>query len=91
MWKLGRTDTFARTARRFLRRRQPLRPHVRQVLELVEQDPFDPRLKTHPLRGKLKGLHALRVTQAVRLVVHIDTEEQTVTLIDLGEHDQVYR
>jgi addiction module RelE/StbE family toxin len=91
VWRLGRTDTFVRTARRFLRRRQPLQPHVREVLRILEQDPFDPRLKTHPLHGKLEGLHACRVTRSVRLVLRIESEERTVTLLDLGEHDQVYR
>jgi mRNA-degrading endonuclease YafQ of YafQ-DinJ toxin-antitoxin module len=91
MWRLGRTATFARTARRFLRRRQPVHPHFQRVLEILERDPFDPRLHTHPLSGKLEGLHAVRVTYSIRLVVRLDPEEREVVLLDLGEHDDVYR
>lgn len=61
------------------------------MLEILEQDPFDPRLRTHALSGKLEGLHAVRVTYAIRLIVRLDSEEREVVLLDLGEHDQVYR
>lgn len=91
MWRVGRTETFRRTARRFLRRRRPVHSHLLRVFELLEHDPFDPRLHTHALSGKLEGLHAVRVTYSIRLVVRIEAQQQEVVLLDIGEHDQVYR
>ena len=91
MWRLGRTDTFIRTARRFLRRRPHLRETLSQVFAQIEEDPFDSRLRTHPLKGRMRGLHAMRVTYKVRLIAQIDQEEHTVVLLDIGEHDEVYR
>ena len=85
------TETFTRTARRFLRTRRDLAPGVASVLSRLEADPFDPVLKTHPLRGQLEGLHAVRVTYDVRLVVKIEADRLTITMIDIGSHDDVYR
>lgn len=91
MWRIGRTDTFVRTARRYLRRRlHPRRPFAR-ALELLEQDPFHPQLHTHELHGKLQGLHAASVTYQVRLVLQLVRKERTVMLIDIGDHDSAYR
>lgn len=91
MWRIGRTDTFVRTARRYLRRRPHLRAPFARALELLQQDPFHPQLHTHDLHGKLKGLYAASVTYEVRLVLQIAHEERTVMLIDIGDHDSAYR
>ena len=91
MWRLGRTETFVRTARRFLQRRSQLRAPVNQTIAQLEQDPFSPRLRTHALSGRLQGLHAVRVTGAVRLIVRIDLSTREIVLLDLGGHDEVYR
>lgn len=90
MWRLGRTETFRRTARRFLRRRPHLHESLSAALRQLELDPFHPRLRTHPLKGKLAGLHAVRVTYQVRLVVRIDSARREVLLLDVGDHDAVY-
>ncbi len=90
MWRIGRTDTFVRTARRYLRRRPHLEAPLARTLVLLAQDPFDPCLHTHTLSGKLKGFHGVSVTYQVRLVVKLARSGQTVTLIDVGDHAVVY-
>jgi mRNA-degrading endonuclease YafQ of YafQ-DinJ toxin-antitoxin module len=91
MWRLGRTEAFVRAARRFLRRRPQLEAPVGRALALLEEDPFDPRLHTHALTGGPEGLHGVRVTYQVRLIVTIDPAKREVVLLDLGDHDAVYR
>ncbi len=91
MWRIGRTDTFVRTARRFLRRRPHLREAFARTLELLEQDPFHPQLHTHALSGKLHGLYGVSVTYHVRLIFQLGESERTLILIDIGSHDTVYR
>lgn len=91
MWRIGRTDTFVRTARRFLKRRPHLRGPFERTLELLADDPFHPRLRTHALRVSLDGLYAASITFQVRLIVRISPSERTVILIDVGDHDAVYR
>jgi mRNA-degrading endonuclease YafQ of YafQ-DinJ toxin-antitoxin module len=91
MWKLSRTETFVRTARRRLKRDPQLQNAFAECLELLESDPNHPRLKLHRLRGQLDGLWAVRVTYRVRIVLALDEEERSIVLLDLGSHDEVYR
>jgi mRNA-degrading endonuclease YafQ of YafQ-DinJ toxin-antitoxin module len=91
MWRLGRTDTFVRTARRLVKRDPRLKPHLQATLGLLELDPHHPRLKLHQLRGALDGLWAVRVTYRIRLVLTLDEESRQIILLDIGSHDEVYR
>jgi len=91
MWRLQRTDTFARTLRRLLKRSPKLASPVAAALELLEVDPFAPALRLHSLHGQLEGLWAARVTHQIRLILVLVKEEQEITLVDVGSHDDVYR
>ena len=57
--------------------------------QIFRANPFDGRLKTHPLKGKLKGLWAYSVDYRHRVLFEFlnDTE---VLYHDIGSHD-VYR
>jgi len=50
---------------------------------------FDPRLKTHPLKGKLKGLWSYSVDYHHRVLFEFLAHEE-VLYHDIGSHD-VYR
>jgi mRNA interferase YafQ len=91
MWRLSRTDTFVRTARKLLRRNPQLKTAFGETLEDLEKDPQDPRLKLHRLRGQLDGLWAVRVTFQIRIVLLVDEDQHELTLLDIGSHDDVYR
>ena len=91
MWRLGRTQTFVRTARRLLKRDPNLKRPIGTAFELLEADPHHPNLKLHRFHGQLDGLWAARVTQRIRLILTIDHEEQEIILLDIGSHDEVYR
>mgnify|MGYP001301487111 CR=1 FL=1 len=91
MWRLSRTDTFIRTARRLMKRDPLLEGALAAVLEQLEKDPRHPRLRLHRLRGRLEGLCAVRVTYRIRLVLILDEDDREITLLDIGTHDEVYR
>jgi addiction module RelE/StbE family toxin len=91
MWRLSRTDTFARTARKLLKRSPHLLDPLAGALEQLEKDPWHPQLKLHRLRGQLDGLWAVRVTYQIRIVLLVDEGQRELTLLDIGSHDDVYR
>jgi mRNA-degrading endonuclease YafQ of YafQ-DinJ toxin-antitoxin module len=91
MWRIGYSETFARTCRKVLRRNRALQAAFASTVALLEQDPHHPRLKLHPLHGELDGLFAARVTYSVRLVLILDDTEHEIILIDIGSHDEAYR
>ena len=85
------TQTFLRTARKFLRRHPELAGVLADVLGQLETDPTAPRLRLHRLQGKHRGKHAVSLTYSHRIVLILRIAEREVTLLDIGSHDEVYR
>ena len=54
--ELIRSRLFVRAARRHLKKYKRLSADVETTLDLLEEDAFDPRLKTHKLKGDLDGV-----------------------------------
>jgi mRNA-degrading endonuclease YafQ of YafQ-DinJ toxin-antitoxin module len=85
------TATFARTARKFLRRQPGLAGVFEDVLRQLETDPHAPRLRLHPLQGRHRGKHAVSLTYEHRIVLILRLSAREVVLLDVGTHDEVYR
>ncbi|WP_133511104.1 type II toxin-antitoxin system YafQ family toxin [Candidatus Thiosymbion oneisti] len=91
MYTLVWTPAFARAAEKFVQRYPDLRMKLAAVLRDLESDPFQPHLKYHSLRGRLKGFQAVSVTYSHRIILTIESTEQEIVLLDIGSHDEVYR
>jgi mRNA-degrading endonuclease YafQ of YafQ-DinJ toxin-antitoxin module len=57
--------------------------------KIFRQDPFDSRLKTHRLHGRLKDFYAFRVDTKIRLIFEINTNGD-VNFHSIGNHDIYY-
>ena len=90
-WALYRTETFVATARKFFRRHPDLKPEFGDLLRQLVEDPFAPRLRTHPLKGRHADKHAVSLTYSFRVVLTLELRGKSVTLLDIGSHDEVYR
>jgi mRNA-degrading endonuclease YafQ of YafQ-DinJ toxin-antitoxin module len=84
------TESFARTARKFLRRHPDLTGLLEDVLRQLESDPHAPRLRLHPLQGKHSGKQAVSLTYAYRIVLILRLTAKEIILLDVGSHDEVY-
>ncbi|MBN1363779.1 MAG: type II toxin-antitoxin system YafQ family toxin [Syntrophaceae bacterium] len=84
------TDTFSRTARKFLRRHPELTGLFKDILQLLETDPHAPRLHLHPLKGKHQGKHSVRINYEYRIVLILRVTDKDVIILDVGSHDEVY-
>jgi mRNA-degrading endonuclease YafQ of YafQ-DinJ toxin-antitoxin module len=85
------TQHFERRARKFLRKHPGLRQALRDTLDDLSRDPFQAKLKLHPLSGNLAGVQAVSLTYSYRLTLLLRVTEQEVVLLDIGTHDEVYR
>lgn len=76
-------------ASKFLRSLKALDPSLRQVVAereaLFRANAFDPKLKTHKLKGSLTGYWSFSLTHSHRVLFEI-IEEGIVALIDVGDH-----
>jgi mRNA-degrading endonuclease YafQ of YafQ-DinJ toxin-antitoxin module len=61
---------------------------------LLANDPYNPILRTHKLKGKLSGAYACSVEYDCRIIFSFEynqeIEETEIMLIDIGTHDEVY-
>lgn len=90
MYRLVWTARFTRTARKFTQAHPDLRQRLAQVLRDLENDPLQPHLRLHPLKGKMQGLHAVSVTYSYRISLTLKVTEKEIILLDIGSHDEVY-
>ena len=60
-----------------------------EAITSFSQNPFDPKLRTHKLTGKLKGLWSFSVSYNCRVIFRFISDHE-VLLIDIGSHDEVY-
>ncbi len=51
---LLRSNTFVRSAKKFLKKHLEIAPNLQNALELLSIEPFHPRLKTHKLKGEFQ-------------------------------------
>jgi mRNA-degrading endonuclease YafQ of YafQ-DinJ toxin-antitoxin module len=85
------TETFERTARKFLHRHPELAGLFEDVIGQVETDPRAPRLRLHRLKGRHRDKHAVSLTYSYRIVLILRLTAHEVFLLDVGSHDEVYR
>jgi len=63
---------------------------LNNLLKILAENPYNPKLKTHKLRGKLKNKYAFYVSPNIR-VIFTYINKTTVLLIGIGSHDDLYR
>ncbi len=61
-------------------------------MKRLQNDAFDPQLRTHKLRGNLEGLWASSGSYDLRIVFEIvrQPDAEAILLVSCGTHDEVY-
>ncbi|NEO00888.1 MAG: type II toxin-antitoxin system mRNA interferase toxin, RelE/StbE family [Moorea sp. SIO3I7] len=94
MTNLILTSSFKRAFKAIIKRQPNLKPKIEAKLRLLADNPYNPILRTHKLKGKLSGAWACSVEYDCRLIFNFeqnqDTLEEEIVLIDIGTHDEVY-
>lgn len=67
-----------------------LKIKVDSALAAFKENPFDPSLKNHALKGSMKGKRAFSVTGDVRVIFEEHDDYFLVLILDVGTHPQVY-
>ena len=89
MIKIIWDEGFKRKYKKIIKNNLNLKDKFWELTYLFEKEPFDNRLKTHKLTGKLKGLWAFRIDYDCRVVFKFINSNE-VLFIDIGGHDEVY-
>lgn len=66
------------------------RNHVWHVLTLFENDPFDPVLNNHALKGKEKGKRSISAGGDIRIIFKETGGYTKVLFLRVGTHSELY-
>lgn len=75
----------------FLKLPLKVQEKVKRTIEKFKKDPHEPQLDNHALHGKQKGKRAVSVGGDIRIVFVEENNYETVELLNVGTHNQVYK
>jgi addiction module RelE/StbE family toxin len=58
-------------------------------VELFKNNPFEPKLRTHKLSGKLKDLWSFSLEYDLRVIFSFASQARVI-FVDIGSHKEVY-
>ena len=89
MIKISWDQGFKRVYRKKVKNDDELKSRFWGAVEMFAKDPFQSRLRTHKLTGKLDGLWAFSVSYDCRVIFKFLSKKE-ILQIDIGGHDEVY-
>lgn len=88
MLRLIAPKRFQKKLKAFLIKHPGVESIIETKLAILQNDPWDDRLKTHKLSGVLKNCLACNISYEYRLIFYI--KEGAIFLLTIGTHDEVY-
>ncbi|MBI5475614.1 MAG: type II toxin-antitoxin system mRNA interferase toxin, RelE/StbE family [Ignavibacteriales bacterium] len=90
--ELIRSNSFIRAAKKYIRRQMYKADEIKSTLELLSENAFDPRLKTHKLKGELENSWACSIGYDLRIIfMFVEHEGKEAILLEtIGTHEEVY-
>jgi addiction module RelE/StbE family toxin len=90
MYQLKVSKNFEKKLKKFIKRNPTLKSILKEKLQILQENPFDPRLKTHRLSGSLKDFYSFWLTYEYRIVIKIYPKEKVIEFYTIGTHEEVY-
>jgi len=93
--KLVLSKAFEKSYKKFTGKNQSLKASIGKALKNLQEDAFNPTLRTHKLSGKLAAYLACSCGYDCRIVFVIEKDLtnpsiENIVLLDIGTHDDVY-
>ena len=83
------SSTFQRAFRKRITGNSDLQARFWQKVAQFQQDPFQPKLRTHKLSGKMKNMWSFSIEYDARVIFYF-TDDGRAVFVDIGTHDEVY-
>ena len=83
------SSSFQRAFKKRVAGQKELEEKFWQRLEIFTTDPFDPRLRTHKLSGKLSELWSFSLAYDLRVIFYFLPQNRAM-FESIGTHDEVY-
>ncbi|HBM15821.1 MAG TPA: plasmid stabilization protein [Lentisphaeria bacterium] len=90
MPKLITNKQYTKSAGKFLKKNPHLVRQYYKTLLLLETNPSHPSLRLHKLKGNLSEFYSVSINAAYRIMLYFIMIEDTIMLVSIGTHDEVY-
>jgi mRNA-degrading endonuclease YafQ of YafQ-DinJ toxin-antitoxin module len=88
MTKVAFSSSFKRAFKKKIKKQKTFEDKFWEKVDIFIHNPFDNRLRTHKLSGKLRELSAFSIDYDNRVVFYF--EDDRAIFVDIGPHDDVY-
>lgn len=89
------TKAFEKSYKKFTSRNEALKSAIAKAILKLENDAYDPSIRTHRLSGNLAAYFACSCGYDCRIIFEIKKDQtdpslENILLLDIGTHDDVY-
>ena len=89
MIEVAFSSSFIRAFHKQMKSTPKIRSQFDEKLQIFLDNPFDPRLKTHKLSGKLSEIWSFSISYQLRITFSF-IESNKVIFENIGNHDFIY-
>jgi proteic killer suppression protein len=90
MYSLIFPDKYKKLEKKFIKKHPDLIDKYIKTIEILKLNPYHPSLRLHRLKGELNKFFSVSINMQYRIIVDFIIVDDTVILIDIGSHDDVY-
>lgn len=91
MAKIILSEKYKKRAVKFLKLHPTLLKKYKKTLLQLEIDPYHPSLRLHKLKGNLQEYYSVSINMQYRIMIDFIIQDDKVILINIGNHDYLYR
>ncbi len=95
--ELVNSSLFVKNVNKYIRHNTKFKNELIEILKILSENPYDPKLKTHKLKGTLKGSLSCSINFNLRLIFSFGivtdkfgNKREVIILETIGTHDEVY-
>lgn len=85
------SEKYKKRAIKFLKLHPTLLKKYKKTLLQLEIDPYHPSLRLHKLKGNLHEYYSVSINMQYRIMIDFIIQDDKVILINIGNHDYLYR
>ena len=89
MIQIAYSPAFVRAYKKQIKNQPATQQLFAEKVTLFLQDPFHPQLRTHKLKGILKGFYSFSIEYDLRVIFYF-ANDMEVIFENIGTHDEVY-
>jgi proteic killer suppression protein len=85
------TDHFNLNVVKFLKSHPELVNKYKKTVLQLQINPYHPLLRQHKLNGKLQDFYSVSINMQYRISLDFIIQDDQIILLDIGNHDYLYR